>query len=117
MTLLSSLHRSLWLSASAALMLTACGQKAEPPKAPPPAVSVVVVSAQDIGGSREFVARTEAYSEVQLIARVEGTLEKTNVQEGGFVAKDQVLFEINQDTYKAQLSQAKAELAARIAEK
>ncbi|BFM13037.1 efflux RND transporter periplasmic adaptor subunit [Simiduia litorea] len=117
MTLLSSLHRSLWLSASAALMLTACGQKAEPPKAPPPAVSVVVVSAQDIGGSREFVARTEAYSEVQLIARVEGTLEKTNFQEGGFVAKDQVLFEINQDTYKAQLSQAKAELAARIAEK
>ncbi|MDN3637308.1 efflux RND transporter periplasmic adaptor subunit [Simiduia curdlanivorans] len=117
MTLLPSLQRSLWLSTAAALALTACGQKAEPPKAPPPAVTVVVVSAQDIGGSREFVARTEAYSEVQLIARVEGTLEKKNFQEGGIVAKDQVLFEINQDTYKAQLSQAKAELAARIAEK
>lgn len=114
---LASATRSLCLITVVSSALTACSQKPEPPKAPPPAVSVVTVATQDIGGSREFVARTEAYSEVQLIARVEGTLEKKNFQEGGFVAQDQTLFEINQDAYKAQLSQAKAELAARIAEK
>ena len=117
MNLLVSFQRNLWLSAAAVLTFTSCSQKAEVPTSPPPAVSVVIVAEQDIGGSREFVARTEAFSEVNLVARVEGTLEKKNFKEGGFVAKDQLLFEINQDTYKAQLSQANAELAARVAEK
>lgn len=115
---LRPLHTTL--AASALLLgltgLAGCSKKSPAPTAPPAAVSVVEVTNQDIGGSREFVARTEAAAEVQLIARVEGTLEKKNFQEGGLVAANQVLFQINPDTYQARLSQAKAELAARKAE-
>lgn len=98
-------------------LLAGCSGDATPPPAPPAAVSVIEVATQDIGGSREFVARTEAFSEVQLVARVEGTLVKKNFSEGRLVEKDQLLFEINPDTYKAQVAQAEAELAARIAER
>lgn len=105
------------LSLVSSALFIGCSDNATPPPTPPAAVSVIEVATQDIGGSREFVARTEAFAEVQLVARVEGTLLKKNFSEGRMVEKDQLLFEINPDTYKAQLAQAQAELAARIAER
>lgn len=108
---------SFLLSLATTMLFAGCSREATPPPPPPAAVSVVEVTSQDIGGSRDFVARTEAASEVQLIARVEGTLLKKNFEEGGMVEKGQLLFEIDPQTYQAQVAQAEAELAARIAER
>ena len=56
------------------LTLIACSKEAPKTKAPAPAVSVYSVKSQPVGGYREFVARTEAFKEANLKARVEGEL-------------------------------------------
>lgn len=97
------------------LTLSACGKadvKAKPPK---PAVSVYEIQSEQIGKYREFVARTEAFKEVNLKARVEGELIERGFREGGIVEKGQVLFKIDPAAYQASLSAAKADLSSATA--
>jgi RND family efflux transporter MFP subunit len=47
---------------------------------------------------------------VKLIARVEGYLEKIHFQDGQLVKRDDLLFTIQQDQYKAQLQEAQGQL-------
>jgi membrane fusion protein (multidrug efflux system) len=49
---------------------------------------------------------------VALRARVTGFLEERNFQEGGEVERDQVLFKIEPQQYRATLAQAEASLGA-----
>ena len=51
-----------------------------------------------------------AVKTVRLTARVEGTLEKRNFKEGGFVKKGDLLFVIEQDAYKAAVAQSNADV-------
>ncbi len=94
------------------LTLTACDRSVDTPQAPPPGVSTVKVKTENIGRSRDFVARTEAHLEVQLVPRVEGTLLEKGFKEGALVEKDQLLFKIDPDIYKARVTQARADLAS-----
>ncbi len=96
------------------LGLTACGEKEVKVKPPAPAVSVYSIKAQPIGGYREFVARTEAFKEANLRARVEGELVERRFREGSIVEKGQVLLKIDPAAYQAALSAAKADLSSRI---
>ncbi|ALO34312.1 MFP transporter [Colwellia sp. MT41] len=113
-------HSSLFTTSKLALVvlfsltLSACGKTEVKVKPPAPAVSVYSVKAQAIGGYREFVARTEAFKEADLRARVEGELIARHFREGTNVEKGQVLLEIDPAAYKAALSAAKADLSARI---
>ena len=59
----------------------------------------------------DFVARTEAVPTVEIRARVSGVLEEVRFREGSEVKKNQVLFVIQQDEYKAALQSARAQLA------
>ncbi len=95
-----------------ASVLTSCGGSDAPAPKPAAAVSVVKVETSPIGRYREFVARTEAKREVELRARVEGTLLSRNFVEGESVTKDQLLFKIDPESYIAELNKAQAELTS-----
>jgi len=96
------------------LTLIACSKEAPKTKAPAPAVSVYSVKSQPVGGYREFVARTEAFKEANLKARVEGELIERSFTEGSNVQKGQVLLKIEPAAYDAALAAAKADLSSRL---
>ena len=96
------------------LTLAACGQPEVKVKPPAPAVSVYSIKAQEVGGYREFVARTDAFKKANLRARVEGELIERHFREGSSVEKGQVLLKIAPAAYKAALSAAKADLSSRL---
>jgi len=96
------------------LILSGCGKEVAKVQPPAPAVSVYSIKSQPVGGYREFVARTEAFKEADLRARVEGELIERHFREGSNVEKGQVLLKIDPAAYQAALSAAKADLSSRI---
>lgn len=58
----------------------------------------------------EYVGRIRAQQFVEVRARVEGYLENMLFAEGTYVNKNQVLFVINQDQYRAKADKARAQL-------
>jgi RND family efflux transporter MFP subunit len=78
---------------------------------PPPTVIVAEIPQRTVQVSSEFVARTEAVPTVEIRARVAGVLEHVRFREGSEVRQGQVLFQIQQDEYKAALQTARAQLA------
>jgi membrane fusion protein (multidrug efflux system) len=101
--------------ASAAVFLSACSKEEVKRKTPPPAISVYTIKTDEIGGYREFVARTVASKEANLRARVEGELLERHFREGSIVKRGQVLLKIDPSSYNATLSSAKADLISKIA--
>jgi membrane fusion protein (multidrug efflux system) len=102
--------RSLVLAAL--LVLAACGEKQQAQQAPaaPPAVGVMAVVNKPINPSTGFTGRVQAIDKVDLLARINGFLEKRLFQEGQTVAAGDLLFVIEQPPYKAELDQAQAAL-------
>ncbi|GGO69299.1 efflux RND transporter periplasmic adaptor subunit [Bowmanella pacifica] len=99
-----------------ALFLSGCNkQPSAPATAPPPSVSVYYIEVQEVGNYREFVARTEAYQEVELVARVAGELVERNFNEGSFVEQGRLLLRIDPAEYQSGVAQAEADLSSRIA--
>ncbi|WP_275186698.1 efflux RND transporter periplasmic adaptor subunit [Bradyrhizobium sp. CSA112] len=85
---------------------------AQTPASPPPAVSVVAVSMEDVAQSVEFIGRVEAIQQVDVRARVQGFLEKVAFTEGQDVKADDLLFTIERDQYEAALLQANSQQAS-----
>jgi RND family efflux transporter MFP subunit len=79
------------------------------PTAPAP-VEVVVSTPVErpVTDSLHFTGRTEAVDSVELRARVTGYVDRVNFKEGEDVKKDQVLFEIDDRTFKAVRDKAQA---------
>jgi RND family efflux transporter MFP subunit len=92
------------------LALAACGQKNA--YVPPPPAKVVIAQPlqEQVPIYVELTGNTKAYNEVKLEARVQGFLEQIKYVDGAMVKKDDLLFVIQQNTYQAQLEQAKATL-------
>jgi len=95
------------------LTLFACSESEKLKKSPPPAVSVYEIQTESIGKHREFVARTEAFKEAHLRARVEGELIERHFREGAIIEKGQLLFKVDPAAYQASLVQAQADLASK----
>lgn len=102
---------------SVALLAAAIGLKAAPPAQPPPLVSVETVGSISESAGKKYVGHIEAIEEVELRARVSGYLETIKFKEGDLVKKGDLLFEIEDTTYRAKklsvqaaLDQIKAEL-------
>ena len=75
-----------------------------------PVVTVEKVKQDDVEIYGEYVGRIRAQQFVEIRARVEGYLEKMLFEEGTFICKNQLLFIISQDRYKARVDKAKAQL-------
>jgi len=97
-------------SAAAALAL-ACGEKAAPPAAAVPEVSVVEVIQRDVPIGGELTATMRGFEDIELRARVEGYLKSIDFREGSEVKKGQLLFTIDDQSYRAKLAESKGALA------
>ncbi|MGC6388922.1 efflux RND transporter periplasmic adaptor subunit [Ewingella sp. S1.OA.A_B6] len=106
-------HIALKLSALSLLiaLVSGCDNSVAQSSPPPaPAVSVADVVIQPISQWDDFNGRIEAVQSVQLRPRVSGYIDKVNYTEGQEVKKGQVLFTIDNRTYRAAREQAQAEL-------
>jgi membrane fusion protein, multidrug efflux system len=99
------------------LLLVGCSQEnnsksAQASKAqmPPMPVKAFDVKLQDTTFSKSYAALLKPYEEVDVVARVNGVLEKENFVEGSFVKKGTTLYEIQKNEYKAALDSAEAML-------
>jgi len=75
-----------------------------------PIVMVEPVKQDNVEIYGEYVGRVRAQQFVEVHARVEGYLEKMLFKEGSHIGKNELLFRINQDKYKARVDKAKAQL-------
>jgi len=94
-----------------AAALAGCGdgkQAAQAPAGPPPAVTVVRVTTEDIRPTYRFTGRIEAIYRVDLRARVDGFLEKRLFTEGADVKEGELLFTIEKGQYEAAVKEAEA---------
>jgi membrane fusion protein (multidrug efflux system) len=72
---------------------------------------VAEVIQKDVPVYREWVASTDGLVNATILAQVEGYLIKQNYQEGDFVKKGTLLFEIDPRPFQATVDEAKAALA------
>ena len=107
----------LALTLVAALVLTACGNKKDEQAAPqggapkPPEVSVLTVKLESIPVVSDLPGRLEPVRVAQVGARVAGILQKRLFTEGSDVKAGQVLYQIDNAPYRANLESAQATLA------
>ncbi|MGH8580987.1 MAG: biotin/lipoyl-binding protein [Gammaproteobacteria bacterium] len=119
------LHLSRLLLVSAVLFAAAsCGNDKEASAVPtaaikqgssvPPRaameVSAVALIPKDLPVVKTFVAQTESSRAVDIAARVSGFLDRIAYAEGQFVQEGQVLFQLDQQPFLAQLDAAPGEL-------
>jgi len=93
------------------LLLVGCEKKEAAPPPSPPSVKVVDVIQQDVPLYSEWVAQLNGDTNAEIVPKVQGYLLTKNYQEGFFVAKGQLLFEIDDRPFQASMDQAKAQLA------
>lgn len=99
------------------LVAGACGKK-EPPKAalPPQEVTAMTVTLKTVPETFEFVAQAESSHQVEIVARVSGFLEKILYREGELVKEGQVMFQMDQKPFQAQVNASKGEVENRKAQ-
>ena len=79
---------------------------------PAPSVSVAKPIVKEVTEWNDFIGRFEAVDGVDVKARVSGYLDKVHFQDGAIVKAGDLLFTIDQRTYRTTLSEARAALAA-----
>lgn len=105
---------------ASAIFLTACEQErttrttpaADPTQAPPPAVTVAVVTEEDVTPSVTFNGRVQAVDSVELRARVEGFIEKRLFEEGAEVKAGDLMIVLEKAPYETQIDQIKGQITA-----
>ncbi len=80
--------------------------------AAPPAVLVSAVQEETVSQTGTFVGRIIAIQSVDLVARVEGFLEKLNFEQGKMVKAGDLMVGIEKAQYQAALAAAQGQLAA-----
>jgi len=97
---------------AACLLGIGCGDSTEAALSiPPPSVSVVEVSAQDVPIYSEYAAQTFARDMVEVRARVDGYIEKRLFQVGATVKAGELLYVLDRRPYQAEVAKARADLA------
>ena len=107
-----------WAVAAAGLLLALAGYRHLADKGPSPAatrfptaaVRVVKVERRNMAVVEHTLGTVIPDAAVQVIARVEGMLETAYFQEGQFVKKGQLLFQIDPRPFQATLAQGRATL-------
>ncbi|MGH8507731.1 MAG: efflux RND transporter periplasmic adaptor subunit [Gammaproteobacteria bacterium] len=73
-------------------------------------VAVLTIAPRSIPYVKTFVAQTESSRAVDILARVSGFLDRIAYEEGQLVKEGQVLFQLDQKPFMAQLEAARGEL-------
>ena len=95
-----------------AALSAGCEHRVASASAPPtPAVEVAPVIQKDVPLEGEWVGTLEGYLNAQISPQVSGYLIRQDYNEGAFVRKGQLLFEIDPRPFQAVLDQAKGQLA------
>lgn len=76
----------------------------------PTKVETVTIAEQEVNESMDFVGRIQAPKEVKIVSRVNGWLQKKYYQDGDFVKRGQLLFQIEPDEYIIAVKNAEAAL-------
>jgi membrane fusion protein, multidrug efflux system len=82
----------------------------------PPDVTVARPGREKVAPSIELTGMVAPFQTVDLVARVEGVLEKISFQDGAFVKKGEELFEIEKDMYQQKVALYEAQEKAAQAE-
>src|SRR5258708_29327263 len=90
---------------------TSCKKPAETVAAGPPEVLVTDVVQKDVPLIRQWVGTLNGIQNAQVRARETGYLQTIAYQQGGYVKKGDLLFEIDPRPFIAALDQAKGQLA------
>ena len=85
--------------------------EAQPAPGGPPAVGVVRAERQQITQTDEFIGRIQAVGRVALVARVTAFLEKRLFVEGAEVKQGDLLYQLEQPPFQAQVDNSKANVA------
>jgi RND family efflux transporter MFP subunit len=93
------------------LSLTACQKQEEKPKPGPPEVLVTEVTQENVPVVREWVAQLNGPVNADITPKVQGYLLRQDYQNGFFVKKGELLFELDPRQYQAALEEAKAKVA------
>jgi len=91
-----------------ALVLCACGQENRYVAPPPPKVTVAMPVQQRVTRYLEATGYASAINTTNLVARVQGFLQKINYKDGDQVKEGATLFVIEPEPYKLKLEQARA---------
>src|SRR5271166_2593701 len=78
---------------------------------PPPAVSVMELTAEDVPIYNEYAAQTFARDMVEVRGRVDGYIEKRLFQVGSDVKAGQELYQLDLRPYQADVAKAKGDVA------
>ena len=101
-----------------ALVLFAAAPVQAQTEAPPkPSVVVAEASMTAVTYSDTYLGRIEAIDSVDIIARVDGFIENINFKDGAKVASGDVLIEIEEDSYQADISQIQGQIESAKAQK
>ena len=103
------------LTAGAILIASGCKEQKAPERTAP-AVIVRPAMTATFEAFTPSISNVQAYDSVDLVARVQGFLQKCNFREGQEVKKGQLLFQIEPDQYEAAVSAAEADLLQAQAE-
>ncbi len=87
------------------------GAAAQPAPGGPPAVGVVRAERQQITQTDEFIGRIQSIGRVALVARVTAFLEKRLFVEGSEVKQGDLLYQLEQPPFQAQVDANKANVA------
>ena len=104
------LRKCLFLVVALSAMVGCNREQAKAPAFKPPEVLVTGVVEDDITDVEDFTGSLEAYRRVELQSRVTGHLIKRLFREGSFVKKDQLLFEIDDKLFQADLDKSQADV-------
>ena len=100
--------KKIMLAAACAALLASCGKSNERPSFGDNEYPVVEVGTQSAAMQQTYPATIKGVQDVQISPKVGGFITRINVKEGQTVGAGQVLFEIDNVTYQAQVRQAQA---------
>ena len=104
--------RALRGALAAVLALAGCGERNKYQPPPPAEVTVAKPEQRKVTLYMEVTGSTAPFNQVDLVARVQGFLEKVGYKDGATVKKGDMLFQIDKKDYEISLQIAEATAAA-----
>src|SRR5262245_62871885 len=101
-------HAACLAAAALAAVLSACGQENRYVAPPPPKVTVAIPVQQQVTRYLEATGYAAAINTTNVVARVQGFLQKINYKDGEEMKEGATLFVIEPEPYKLKLEQTRA---------